>query len=120
MREQDEFVTTLRRWQRLLSGRLLLVPAFCIALVALMWVALAYQTAHERDAQIRHREEENDNLARLFEEQVLGVLATASLTLREVELEYRRQGARLDLARYLHERPELQSFRNITDGRAHV
>lgn len=100
--------------QRLPSGTVLLVLAFCVGLVALMWAGLAYQTAHERDAQIEHREEEHDNLARLFEEHVLGVLASASVTLRDVELEYRRQGARLDLAKYLHDRPELRPYHNIS------
>ena len=98
---------------RLHSWGAWLVPGFCIALIALMWVAVARQVDYERAAAIAQREREQDNLARLFEEHVLGVLTTASATIREVETEYRRHGARLDLARYLRERPELHLVRNI-------
>ena len=115
MREQGEFVMTLRRWRSLLSGRLLLVPAFCIGLVALMWVGLFQQISFERDRAIERRYEEQDRFARLFEEHVLGVLTTAGVTLREVESAYRRRGAGLNLTRYLRERSDLLPyFRFVT------
>ena len=103
--------------RRLLScsvgeGRLrLLVFAFCAALVALLWMGLFAQLTRERNLLIEAREAESDNLARLFEEHVLRTLAAAGVTLKQLEIEYKRQGRRLDLGKYLRDRqPELEPY----------
>ena len=100
-------MTATRRHRRIFTGSRslqLTILAFCAALLALMWVGLAYQISYERDRTIEQRETENDNLARLFEEHVRRTLAAASVTLKQLETEYRQHGERLDLAQYLRDR----------------
>lgn len=88
------------------GGIRLTVYAFCTALLALMWLALFHQISYEREHALQKREAENDNLARLFEENVLRTLAAAGVTLKQVESDYRRHGGSIDLARYLNDRRE--------------
>ena len=106
---------TAARWQgRVLAGGgglRLTVLAFCAGLLALMWTGLAIQLSFERDYTIERREAENDNIARLFEEHVRRTLAAASVTLKQLETEYRQHGGRLNLARYFDDRrDELEPY----------
>jgi len=56
-------------------------------------------------------QQQTGNIARLFEEHVLRTLAAASVTLKQIETEYKRQGESLDLAQYLRDRqPELEPY----------
>ena len=76
-----------------------------------MWIAIAYQLSFERNYALELREAENDNLARLFEEHVQRTLAAPSVTLKQLEAEYRQHGKRLDLAQYWRDRlDELTSY----------
>ena len=102
-------MTATRRHRRIFTGSRslqLTVIAFCAGLLVLMWSGLAYQLSFERDYAIERRESENDNLARLFEEHVRRTVAAASVTLKQLEAEYRQHGEGLDLARYLRNRQE--------------
>jgi signal transduction histidine kinase len=107
-------MTATRRHGRIFAsggGLRLTVLAFCAGLLALMWIGLAYQLSFERDYAIERRESENDNLARLFEEHVRRTLAAASVTLKQLETEYRQHGGRLNLARYFDDRrAELEPY----------
>lgn len=92
-------------------GMRLTVFAFCTALLALIWIAIYHQVAFERDHALATRESENDDLAQLFEENVLRTLAAASVALKQIESEYHQHGTKLDLANYLRERrAELEPY----------
>ncbi len=88
------------------SGIRMTLIAFCTALLVLIWVVVYHQAAFERDHALATRESENDDLAQLFEENVLRTLAAASVALKQIGSEYRRHGAELDLKSYLRERRE--------------
>ena len=88
------------------SGVQLSMLVFCAGLLALMWIGLAYQLSFERDNAIERRATENQNLVRLFEEHVRRTLAAASVTLKQLETEYRQHGGQLNLARYFDDRRE--------------
>lgn len=83
------------------AGRTLqsMLLVFCAVVLAAIWVGLFHLLAFERDSAVERREAENDNLARVFAEQVRRQLAAASVDLKQLEADYRRHGAKLDLAR---------------------
>lgn len=107
------------------SGRPIsrLVAAFCISLVALMWMGLVLQFSAERELLIKAREAENDNLTKLFEEHVARTLAAATVTLREIETEYKIHGNAFDLAQYYRTRRavlEPYSILSVVDAEGYL
>jgi hypothetical protein len=84
------------------------IAALCVFFIATLWLSLWFQMRDERQRMIEAAQHQTSNIARLFEEHVHRTLAAASVTLKQLETEYTRQGGRLDLARHLRDRqPEL-------------
>jgi PAS domain S-box-containing protein len=83
-----------------------MVALYCAILLALLWTGLGYQLSYERDDAIARHQAENANLARLFEEHVSRTLAAASITLRQLDDEYRLHGEKFDLEAYFYARRE--------------
>ena len=87
------------------------IAALCAFFIATLWLSLWFQMRDERQRMIEAAQHQTSNIARLFEEHVHRTLAAASVTLKQLETEYTRQGARLDLAQYLRDRqPELEPY----------
>jgi len=87
------------------------VAALCALFIATLWLSLSFRINNERQRVIDAAQQQTDNIARLFEEHVLRTLAAASVTLKQLETEYKRQGKWLDLAQYLRDRqPELEPY----------
>lgn len=80
------------------------VIAFGVLVVAGMWIGLVLQLRWEREAIIATAHLGIGNYARVFEAHVTRTLRAAEVVLAEVEADYRRLGARLDLARFARER----------------
>ena len=83
-----------------------MVALYCAIFLALLWAGLGYQLSYERDDAIARRHAENANLARLFEEHVSRTLAAASITLRQLDAEYRLHGEKFDIEGYFYARRE--------------
>ena len=87
------------------------IAALCVFFIATLWLSLWFQISNERQRMVAVAQQQTGNIARLFEEHVLRTLAAASVTLKQIETEYKRQGKSLDLARYLRDRqPELEPY----------
>jgi len=87
------------------------IAALCVFFIATLWLSLWFQMRDERQRMIEAAQHQTSNIARLFEEHVHRTLAAASVTLKQLETEYTRQGGRLDLARHLRDRqPELEPY----------
>ena len=87
------------------------IAALCALFIATLWLSLSFRINNERQRVIDAAQQQTDNIARLFEEHVLRTLAAASVTLKQLETEYKRQGKSLDLAWYLRDRqPELEPY----------
>ena len=87
------------------------VAALCALFIATLWPSLSFRINNERQRVIDAAQQQAGNIARLFEEHVLRTLAAASVTLKELETEYKRHGKWLDLAEYLRDRqPELEPY----------
>lgn len=87
------------------------VAALCVFFIATLWLSLWFRISNERQRVIDAAHQQTGNIARLFEEHVLRTLAAASVTLKQIETEYRHQGARFDLAQYLRDRqPALEPY----------
>ena len=80
------------------------VVAFCALLVAGMWIGLVLQLHWEREEIIATAHLGVGNYARVFEAHVARTLRAVEVVLDEIEADYRRLGARLDLARLARER----------------
>jgi PAS domain S-box-containing protein len=87
------------------------IAALCVFFIATLWLSLWFRISNERQRVIEAAQQQTGNIARLFEEHVLRTLAAASVTLKQIESEYKRQGKSLDLAQYLRDRqPELEPY----------
>ena len=87
------------------------VAALCALFIATLWLSLSFRVKNERQRVIEAAQQQTGNIAWLFEEHVRRTLAAASVTLKQLETEYKRQGAQLDLAQYLRDRePELEPY----------
>jgi PAS domain S-box-containing protein len=87
------------------------VVALCALFIAALWLSLWFRMSNERQRIVAAAQQQTSNIARLFEEHVLRTLAAASVTLKQIETEYKRQGKSLDLAQYLHDRQtELEPY----------
>jgi signal transduction histidine kinase len=67
---------------------------------AMLWAGLFAHLNIERERIIESKRQENDNLARVFEEHVARTVRAAEITLREITSEYRRHGRKFDLIRF--------------------
>ena len=80
------------------------VVLVCLASSVMLWTALLVHLNTERVRIIESQRQENDNLAKVFEEHVARTIRAAEVMLREVASEYRRHGKAFDLARYAEDR----------------
>jgi two-component system, cell cycle sensor histidine kinase and response regulator CckA len=76
------------------------VAFLCLVFCAILWAGLLVQMSHERERIIESKRQENDNLARVFEEHVARTIRAAEVMLREIASEYRRYGLKFDLVAY--------------------
>jgi PAS domain S-box-containing protein len=87
------------------------IALLCVFFIATLWLSLWFRISNERQRMVAVAQQQTGNIARLFEEHVLRTLAAASVTLKQIETEYKRQGESLDLAQYLRDRqPELEPY----------
>ncbi len=87
------------------------IAALCALFIATLWLSLWFRISNERQRMVAAAHQQTGNIARLFEEHVLRTLAAASVTLKQIETEYKRLGKSLELARYLRDRqPELEPY----------
>src|SRR5574341_824387 len=87
------------------------IAGLCALFIAALWLGLWFHIGDERQRMIEAAQHQTNNIARLFEEHVHRTLAAAAVTLKQIETEYHRQGARLNLAQYLRDRqPELKPY----------
>jgi PAS domain S-box-containing protein len=80
------------------------VVLLCLLFCALLWTSLFVLAGYERARIIESKRQENDNLARVFEEHVARTIRAAEITLREIASEYRRYGTKFDLVQYAKNR----------------
>ena len=94
------------RMNRLFTGNWPCFAVTAIILIAIvaMWTGLFVQLRLERERVIAGKLEENDKLARLFEEHVARTIRVSELVAREIAAEYQRHGSRFNLAPFVKER----------------
>ncbi len=80
------------------------VVLICLVFSAMLWTGLFLQLNIERERIIDSKRQENDNLARVFEEHVARTIRAAEVMLQEIESEYRRYGTKFDLVQYAKNR----------------
>ena len=80
------------------------VVLVCLASSVMLWTTLLVHLNTERVRIIESQRQENDNLAKVFEEHVARTIRAAEVMLREIASEYRRHGKAFDLARYAEDR----------------
>ncbi|OGA46705.1 MAG: hypothetical protein A3F74_21070 [Betaproteobacteria bacterium RIFCSPLOWO2_12_FULL_62_58] len=76
------------------------VVLICVISGAMLWAGLVAELNFEREYIIESERQDNDNLARVFEEHVARTVRAAEITLREIASEYRRDGGKFDLVHY--------------------
>ena len=75
------------------------VAGFCLALIAIIWVATEQRIAYERSEALREASGQLSNLAIAYEEHTLRTLRDIDQVLSLVEDDYKRRGADVDIQR---------------------
>ena len=73
-------------------------------LVLLLWTGFAVLTSRERDLIVSNQFTQNLNLARAFAQGITRTIAEADEELRDLAIEYRRMGAKFDVAGFARQR----------------
>ncbi|WP_368647507.1 diguanylate cyclase [Castellaniella ginsengisoli] len=87
-----------------LSPLQLLILLVCAVAIALIWLATLQRTTFERAQAVAAAMRSNASLAIAFEQQVTRTLKEAEQVAAFARLEYRREGSRMDLARWAQAR----------------
>jgi diguanylate cyclase (GGDEF)-like protein/PAS domain S-box-containing protein len=93
---------------RALPGRLgasLIIVAFCVLLIGLLWGMVAFKVRAEKAVEIKTVRKDTANLARVFEEHVLRTVREADQVLQFIIDQYRSQGRTVDLRRLMEDGP---------------
>ena len=80
------------------------VILLCVISLAMLWAVIYVQFNVERERIIESKLQENDNLARVFEEHVARTVRAAEITLLEIRSEFLRSGRQFDLVQYAKDR----------------
>jgi PAS domain S-box-containing protein len=76
------------------------VALICLVFSAVLWTALLVQLNIERERIIESKRQQNNNLAKVFEEHVARTIRAAEVTLQEIIAEYQRAGRKFDIIAY--------------------
>jgi len=76
------------------------VILLCVAIVGILWTGVLVQVALDRDLVIERRQLENDNLTKVFAENITRIMRAADITLNEMASAYQRHGKAFDLVEY--------------------
>lgn len=114
---------TIRRWIGVWAGLNASIALFTLLLICALWSVVFLAQRAERGEVIATAVKQNTNLAIAYEEHVVRTLKVLDGALLFVRHEYRRQGGKLDISRYVDEGAiddSLFSILSVVDEHGHV